>query len=71
VASYSQVLADQHLAQSEYMVFCCPVKSSWPYADGGVFKGAVRFEPVFRFSGWKVDYCAHPKILWQIKLEGD
>ncbi len=44
------------------------VQHVWPQmADGQVFEqGGYRFEPVFRFLGWEVNYGARPTILWQI-----
>ena len=49
------------------------VQYLWPQMAEGqaFFQGAVRFQPVFRFSGWEVDYGARPTILWQITLEGE
>jgi hypothetical protein len=40
----------------------------WPQmADGQAFEqNGYRFEPVFRYSGWELDYGASPTILWRI-----
>jgi hypothetical protein len=41
----------------------------WPQmAEAVAFEqNGYRFEPVFRFAGWELDYGAKPTILWQIK----
>jgi hypothetical protein len=49
------------------------VKNVWPQmTDGQTFEqGGYRFEPVFRFEGWELDYGARPTILWRIVRVSD
>ena len=41
----------------------------WPQmSDGASFQqDGYRFDPVFHYSGWELDYGARPTILWQVK----
>jgi len=52
------------------------VQRVWPHmAAGQAFQqdgpaaARYRFEPVFRYVGWELDYGARPTILWQIMLD--
>jgi hypothetical protein len=40
----------------------------WPHmAEGLPFEqNGLRFEPVYRYDGWELDYGARPTILWEI-----
>lgn len=44
----------------------------WPQmAAGQVFdQNGYRFEPVFDYSGWELDYGARPTIIWQVMKIG-
>ena len=44
------------------------VQRVWPQmAKGRAFEqNGYRFEPVFRYEGWELDYGARPTMLWQI-----
>ncbi|MCP4541222.1 MAG: hypothetical protein GY832_29165 [Chloroflexi bacterium] len=46
------------------------VQHVWPQmANGQAFEqDNYRFEPVFRYTGWELDYGARPTILWQVEL---
>ncbi len=36
-------------------------------AQGSEFaKNGVRFEPIFQYSGWELEYGARPTLLWRI-----
>ena len=49
------------------------VQNVWPQmATGQAFnQNGYRFEPVFRYEGWELDYGARPTQLWRITPTGD
>lgn len=49
------------------------VQHVWPQmAHGQPFEqDGYHFEPVFRYSGWELDYGARPTMLWRVELVAD